>query len=119
MVGWAGSQNKRIKSRYRPDEGMMESIVLACACVVAIYAGLGGFAWWLRREIEEIMTELDGNLAQAIQKVLQDLPIGDFEPPNPVQMMIMELIQSNMKPKTIISQSRDDSGLFVASESES
>ena len=97
----------------------MESIVLACACVAAIYAGLGGFAWWLRGEIEEIITELDANLAQAIQKVIQDLPIGDFEPPNPIQMMIMQLIQDNMKPKTIMAQARDDSGLFVAAESES
>ena len=119
MVGGAGSRNKRIKSRCRLDEGMMESIILAGACVLAIYAALGGFAWWLRREIDEIMNELDGNLAQVIQKILQDLPIGDIEPPNPVQMMIMQLIQDNMKQKTITAQVRDEAGLFTSAESES
>jgi len=97
----------------------MENLILAGACVVAIYAGLGGFAWWLRREIDEIMNELDGNLAQAIQKILTDLPIGDIEPPNPFQMMLMQLIQDNMKPKTLVAQVRDEAGLFTSSESES
>jgi len=97
----------------------METLLIAGACVLAIYVGLGGFAWWLRREIDEIMNELDGNLAQVIQKILQDLPIGDFEPPNPVQMMIMQLIQDNMKPKTLVAQARSEDGLFTAAESES
>jgi len=98
---------------------MMADIILAGACVLAVYVALGAFASWLRREIEEIMNELDANLAKAIQKILADLPIGDIEPPNPVQMMIMQLIQDNMKPKTITAQVRDEAGLFTAAESES
>tara|TARA_R100000963_G_C4632869_1_gene97553 strand:+ start:376 stop:672 length:297 start_codon:yes stop_codon:yes gene_type:complete len=98
---------------------MMADIILAGACVLAVYVALGAFASWLRREIEEIMNELDANLAKAIQKILTDLPIGDIEPPNPVQMMIMQLIQDNMKPKTITAQVRDEAGLFTAAESES
>jgi len=97
----------------------MADIILAGACVLAVYVALGAFASWLRREIEEIMNELDANLAKAIQKILADLPIGDIEPPNPVQMMIMQLIQDNMKPKTITAQVRDEAGLFTAAESES
>ena len=97
----------------------MADIILAGACVLAVYVALGAFASWLRREIEEIMNELDANLAKAIQKILTDLPIGDIEPPNPVQMMIMQLIQDNMKPKTITAQVRDEAGLFTAAESES
>ena len=98
---------------------MMADIILAGACVLAVYVALGAFASWLRREIEEIMNELDANLAKAIQKILADLPISDIEPPNPVQMMIMQLIQDNMKPKTITAQVRDEAGLFTAAESES
>ena len=98
---------------------MMADLILAGACVLAVYVALGAFASWLRREIEEIMNELDANLAKAIQKILADLPIGDIEPPNPVQMMIMQLIQDNMKPKTITAQVRDEAGLFTAAESES
>ena len=98
---------------------MMADIILAGACVLAVYVALGAFASWLRREIEEIMNELDANLAKAIQKILSDLPIGDIEPPNPVQMKIMQLIQDNMKPKTITAQVRDEAGLFTAAESES
>ena len=98
---------------------MMADIILAGACVLAVYVALGAFASWLRREIEEIMNELDANLAKAIQKILADLPIGDIEPPNPVQMMIMQLIRDNMKPKTITAQVRDEAGLFTAAESES
>jgi len=98
---------------------MMADIILAGACVLAVYVALGAFASWLRREIEEIMNELDANLAKAIQKILQDLPIGDMPEVNPVQMMIMQLTQDNMKPKTIAAQVRDEAGLFAAAESES
>ena len=101
-VGWVGGEPK-----------------LAGACVLAVYVALGAFASWLRSEIEVIMNELDANLAKAIQKILQDLPIGDIPEVNPVQMMIMQLIQDNMKPKTITAQVRDEAGLFTAAESES
>ena len=115
--GWVGGEpNKRIKSRCGVDAGMMENLILAGACVLAIYAALGAFAWWLRREMEEIVNELDQNLALAIQKVVSDHPLGDIEPPNPMQMFLMEMIRDNVGKKTLVTPNRDDAGLFTQSE---
>jgi len=95
---------------------MMTDLILAGACVVAIYAALGGFAWWLRREMEEIVNELDQNLALAIQKVVAEHPLGDIEPPNPMQMFLMEMIRDNVGKKTLVTPNRDEAGLFTQSE---
>ena len=97
----------------------MADLILAGACVLAIYAALGGFAWWLRREMEEIVNDLDQNLALAIQKVITNHPLADIDPPNPMQMFLMDMIRDNVGKKTLVTQSRDDAGLFTASESES
>ena len=94
----------------------MTDLILAGACVVAIYAALGGFAWWLRREMEEIVNELDQNLALAIQKVVAEHPLGDIEPPNPMQMFLMEMIRDNVGKKTLVTPNRYEAGLFTQSE---
>lgn len=110
---------RKIKCRCGVDKGMMEQGLIAGACVLAIYAGLIVFGLWLRSEIDDIVQQLDANLAAAIQKVLVDLPIGDIEPPNPFQILLMQLIQDNMASKKTI-QARGAGGLFVSeSETES
>jgi len=51
--------------------------------------------------IRNTALELDNSLANAIQEVISGLPIGDFEPPNPIQQMIAQILQDRMKPQAI------------------
>ena len=98
----------------------MESLVIAGACIMAIFA----VSWLQLRLIAGILTqkvaELDQNLANAIQMTIEKLPIGDIEPPNPFQVMLLQLMQDKManNPAKVIA--RDEKGLFTAeSETES
>ena len=68
--------------------------------------------------LNEEMINLDAKLAQAIQKLLDDLPIGDIEPPNPMQMMIMQILQDNMAKNPAKVIPRDEKGLFTAEDPE-
>ena len=109
-----------IKNRWRADEGMMESLIIAGACILTIFA----VSWLQLRLIAGILTqkvaELDANLANAIQMTIEKLPIGDIEPPNPFQVMLLQLMQDKManNPAKVIA--RDEQGLFTAeSETES
>ena len=65
--------------------------------------------------IRNTSKELDNSLANAIQEVISTLPIGDFEPPNPFQQLIAQVIQEKMKPPAIQVKevTRDDSGKFA------
>ena len=99
---------------------MMESLLIACACIVTIFAGFYLHLRWSMRFIGEQMTILDAKLAEALRSTLEELPLGDIEPVNPMQMMIMQLIQDNMAKNPAKVIPRDEKGLFSAkSESES
>lgn len=101
---------------------MMESLLIACACIVTIFAGFFVHLRWSTRFIAEQMTILDAKLAEALRSALEQLPLGDIEPVNPIQMMIMQLIQDNMAKNPAKVIPRDDQGLFTAkteSETES
>lgn len=70
--------------------------------------------------LNQKVAELDANLANAIQMTIEKLPIGDYEPPNPFQVMLMQIMQDKManNPSKVIA--RDEQGLFTAkSETES
>ena len=62
--------------------------------------------------------ELDQNLAAAIQKVVSELPLGELtgaEPPNPLQMMLMQLITNSTtkkEPGIMDVLVRDEKGQF-------
>ena len=51
--------------------------------------------------IRNTAQELDNSLANAIKEVVLSLPIGDFEPPNPIQQMIAQILQDRMKQPNI------------------
>lgn len=106
-----------VKCGLRHDEGMIETALLGIGIIgvyLAILIQIRMFNFSLARSVEE----LDRRLAEAIQNTLQNLPIGDIEPVNPMQMMIMQLIQDNMakNPAKIIQ--RDEKGLFTAEDTE-
>tara|TARA_B100000029_G_scaffold469127_1_gene506744 strand:+ start:2361 stop:2663 length:303 start_codon:yes stop_codon:yes gene_type:complete len=69
--------------------------------------------------LDEAISELDGRLAMALQSVMDNIGMGDFEPPNPVQAAIGQLIQSwatqqmNTIPATVID--RESNGQFSPS----
>ena len=117
---WWDAPKIKIKCGQGSDAGMMESLVIAGACILTIFA-----VYWVQlRLIAGILTqkvaELDANLANAIQMTIEKLPIGDIEPPNPFQVMLLQLMQDKManNPAKVIA--RDDQGLFTAeSETES
>ncbi len=76
------------------------------------------FSLWQTRVLGILIRDaakgLDANLALSLQSVISELPIGDFEPPNPIQQMIAQLLQERMKPPAIQVKEvmRDDSGKF-------
>ena len=54
-------------------------------------------ALWIRRELEEAVQELDSTLALAIKATMDQLGdgvLGGFDPVNPVQAAIAQMIQA-------------------------
>ena len=88
---------------------MMETLLIAGACIVAIYAGFYLHLRMSLRFIAEQMANLDAKLAEALTSTIQNLPIGDIPEVNPIQMMIMQMIQDNMakNPAKIVSRGPD------------
>jgi len=93
---------------------MMESLVVAGACMLTIFAGFWLHLRWSLRFIAEQFAILDGKLAEALRSTLENLPIGDVEPVNPMQMMLMQIIQDNMAKNPAKIVNRDEQGLFTA-----
>jgi len=94
----------------------METLVIAGACVFAVFLGFWLHLRWSLQFIAEQFQILDSKIAEALTKTIENLPIGDIEPVNPIQMMIMQLIQDNMakNPAKIIP--KDEKGLFTADD---
>jgi len=90
--------------------GAFGVLIVAQTCV------LGYMFWWLRREMEDSLEELDSKLAQAIQKVISELPLGDFEAPNAFQQFLMQLIQQKTTAGSVEIIPRDAKGLFTGKE---
>lgn len=65
------------------------------------------------QEVKIGVSNIDHALAQAIQKVVEG-GLGDFEPPNPIQQALAELLTNRVKQQqTIIEIPRDESGKFA------
>jgi len=90
--------------------GALAVLIIAQTCLI------GYMFWWLRREMEDSLEELDSKLAQAIQKVISELPLGDFEAPNAFQQFLMQLIQQKTTAGSIEIIPRDAKGLFTEKE---
>ena len=59
-----------------------------------------------------LFVELDGKIAEAITKLMQE-GLPDFEPPNPIQQMIPQVLQDKMAPPIVAKEvSRDEAGKF-------
>lgn len=108
----------RIKNRWRPDEGMIESLIIAGACVLTVFLGFLLHLRWSIRFISQQFQILDEKIAQALKNTIENLPIGDVEPVNPMQMMLMQIIQDNMAKNPAKLVERDEKGLFTAKDPE-
>lgn len=90
---------------------MLEYIVIALVALNCLLS-----LWTIRifaSELNAAVIQIDSLLAQAIQKVVEG-NLGDFEPPNPIQAALAELLMNKVKdPGTIIEVPRDNAGKFT------
>jgi hypothetical protein len=73
-----------------------ELLILGALDILCLLS-IAFLALWMRRELEESVAELDSTLAQAIQSTLDKLTgegIMPFEPPNPIQAALAQMISS-------------------------
>jgi hypothetical protein len=90
----------------------MEELVVLCAGFALVL----GSIWWLKgglkAHLDEKMQELSEELAQVVLKMAESAQYAAIEPPNPMQQMLMGLIQQRM------SQNRGPDGRFLPPEGE-
>jgi hypothetical protein len=108
-AGWS-----TIKNRCGLVGDVMETLLIAGACILTIFAGFWLHLRWSVRFIADQFAILDAKIAEALTKTLENLPIGEIEPVNPIQMMIMQMIQDNMAKNPAKVVNRDEQGLFTA-----
>ena len=78
-----------------------ETLILASLMVINLIS-LGVFALWIKIHIEQSLMDIDEKLALAIQALVDKLMSGgltEFEPPNPIQGAIAQLIQGMAQQK--------------------
>ena len=78
-----------------------DTLILASLMLINLIS-LGGFALWIRTYLEQAMIDIDEKLAIAIQALVDKLMTGglaEFEPPNPIQGAIAQLIQGMAQQK--------------------
>jgi hypothetical protein len=83
-------------------------VLLGCTAFLARLIG------HLAAIVELKVTELDQNIAAAIQNTVSQLPLSDFEPPNPIQAIIAQFIQSKIQNENNILPDRAENGTFAA-----
>ena len=80
---------------------VQDTLILASLMMINLIS-LGGFALWIRIYIEQAMMDIDEKLAIEIQALVDKLMTGglsEFEPPNPIQGAIAQLIQGMAQQK--------------------
>lgn len=83
-------------------------VLLGCTAFLARLIGhLAGI-------IEVKVTELDQNIAAAIQNTVSQLPIGDYEPVNPIQAAIAQFLMNKVQSDSIQMPERASDGTFTA-----
>jgi len=95
---------------------MIEAALIAGACIVTILIGFLIQLRFIGHIVNQGIQTLDGNLALALKNTIEALPLGDIEPPNPMQMMLMQIIQDNMAKNPAKVVARNEKGLFTAED---
>ena len=91
-------------------------LVLNILVLVGILAVLRGLIE-IRRAIEDSMEELDHKLAASLQNLVQE-GLGGFEPPNPIQAAIAQMLVNRVPPGSAGAAEtlRSEAGQFAKSE---
>ena len=94
---------------------LMDPLVLALVLHgLLTWSALAYGLYLLDARVAEAIDDLDGNLAQAIQAVIQGAQ--DIEPVSPIQAAIAGYIQNALVPENVTPMTRDSSGKFSAEE---
>lgn len=90
---------------------MLEEVITAIVvlnCIITL--------WIMRMIVHEVKlatAQIDTSLALAIKKLVEG-GLGEFEPPNPIQQALGELLMNRVKDQqTIIEVPRDQTGKFT------
>jgi len=101
----------------------LEMAILGFLMLVNL-AAIGFLAHWIRMHLDQGLQDIDEKLAIAITALIDKLVsgnLGDFEPPNPIQGAIAQLIQgmANQKLNTINATvtERSPDGQFAPAQS--
>ena len=102
---------------------VLETAILAGLMLLNLCA-IGFLAHWIRMHLDQGLQDIDEKLAVAITALIDKLmsgSLGEFEPPNPIQGTIAQMIQSiaHQKMNTIqaVVTERGTDGQFVPPES--
>jgi len=105
------------------DMVALEIAILAGLSLLNL-AAIGFLAHWIRMHLDQGLQDIDEKLATAITALIDKLmsgSLGEFEPPNPIQGAIAQMIQSiaHQKMNTIqaVVTERGTDGQFVPPES--
>jgi hypothetical protein len=91
----------------------------------AILAGLFVLTWVLivligrsvSHGVNQGLQALDLRIAEALKSLVEGLPIGDLPEINPFQQFMMNMIEKQMEPSTIVAteiQKKGDDGKFIS-----
>jgi len=101
----------------------LEIAILATLALINL-ASIVILAHWIRMHLDSAMMDIDEKLATAISALIDKLMsgnLGEFEPPNPIQGAIAQMIQSiaHQKMNTIdaVVTERGTDGQFVPPQS--
>jgi hypothetical protein len=83
-------------------------VLLGCTAFLARLIG------HLAGVIDLKVRELDQNVAAAIQNTVAQLPLSDFEAPNPVQAALAQFLMSRIQPESNQLLNRAADGTFAA-----
>lgn len=73
-------------------------------------------AKFIRHQLHFAVEELDQRVANALSSVIQELPLGDIEPPNLIQQFLVQMMNDQLPKQTIDAIPRDEKGLFTSSD---
>lgn len=92
---------------------MVYEAVAICVVLLATTAFLARLIGHLGAVIQQGLVDLDRNIAEAIQTTVSQLPIGDFEPVNPIQAAIAQFLMNKVQSDAISMPERASNGQFV------
>lgn len=96
-------------SAWGMDEVGLGALAASTGAILLFLRHLGG-------QIMHKLGQLDADLALAIQKVGLEASSVDFEPPNPIQGIIAQLLAERMAPQTVVVHEKDPKGRFTRSK---